>query len=67
MAEKLSRSEFIYSVKVGCLWWNEGSLVETDLFQSYFTEKAVKSLLKDGFIELINKSNVKKRFPLIID
>lgn len=67
MPENLSRSEFLYRIKVSFLWWNEDSLVEPKLFQSYLTEKAIKSLLKNDFIELINKSNVKKSLPLILD
>ncbi len=42
-----------YLILRPCLWFAEGDKIETKLFQEYFTQNAVKSLLKYEFISVI--------------
>jgi hypothetical protein len=43
-----------YLINRACLWFAKGDKIETTLFQSYFTQKAIKSLLNFGFIQVLN-------------
>lgn len=44
-----------YEILRPCMWFCKGQFVECSKFQEYFTPKAIRSLLKDGFI-LIHKN-----------
>jgi hypothetical protein len=42
-----------YLILRPCLWFAKGEMVEVDKFQSYYTTKAVKSLLDYNYIQII--------------
>ena len=39
-----------YEILRPCMWFCQGEFIECKKFQEYFTPKAIRSLLKDGFI-----------------
>lgn len=41
-----------YEILRPCMWFCEGQFINTVKFQEYFTAKAIRSLLDDGFIKL---------------
>lgn len=41
-----------YEILRPCMWFCKGEFIEVNKFQEYFTCKAVKSLLSDGFIKI---------------
>lgn len=40
-----------YEILRSCLWFAKGDFIECEKFREYFTQKAIKSLLKDGYIK----------------
>lgn len=41
-----------YEILRPCMWFATGQFIPTEKFMEYFTSKAIRSLLDDGFIKL---------------
>jgi hypothetical protein len=49
-----------YRILRPCLWFAKGDVVKDEKFWEYFKHKAVVSLLKDGFVEVVSDHDLKK-------
>ena len=41
-----------YTILRSCLWFAKGEVIESCYFRDYFTPKAVKDLIADGYIQI---------------
>jgi hypothetical protein len=46
---------FKYEILRPCLWFAKTEIIDCKKFQEYFTPNAIKSLLSDGYIKIINQ------------
>jgi hypothetical protein len=46
---------FKYEILRPCLWFAKSEFVDSGKFQEYFTPKAIKSLIKYGYIKIHEK------------
>jgi len=45
-------SNYTYLIKRPCLWFATGDTVTVNHMQSYYTPKAIRSLIQEGYIEI---------------
>lgn len=44
-----------YEILRPCMWFAKGQIVRVEKFLEYFTPKAVRNLIKEGFIKIITE------------
>jgi hypothetical protein len=45
-------SNYTYLIKRPCLWFATGEIVTVEKMQSYYTPKAIRSLINEGYVEI---------------
>ena len=54
------KQTYSYKIIRGCLWFAQNDVVSCEKFQGYFTPQAIRSLIENGYIQVLTERKIEK-------